>query len=373
MKKIPIAGPWVTDLEIDYVKDAAKNSWYENYQDWNIRLEETFCKYSNSRYAVSLPHATSGIHLALLAFGIGEGDEVIVPDATWIASAAPIKYVGAQPVFADIDPDTWCICPKSVKKLITDKTKAIIPVDLYGSMPDFNFLRKITNKYGIKIIEDAAEAVGSELNSKQAGTFGDVGVYSFHGSKTISTGEGGLLVTDNEEVYRRILFLRDHGRQPGDSFFFNTEIAYKYKMSSLQAAFGTAQVERINELVHKKRQIFSWYKERLSGNDALILNSEPEAVKNSYWLTTLIYDKKFNYEKKYLMDKFLDKGIVIRPFFNQLSKIPAFIEDDEAEKARKNNLVANDICSRGINLPSALCLEEKDIDYVCDFIKEIFL
>ena len=219
MKQIPIAGPWVTDLEINYVKDAAKNAWYEKSQDWNIRLEKTFCNYVNSKYSVSLPHCTAGIHLALLALNVGEGDEVIVPDATWIASCAPIKYVGAQPVFADINPETWCICPESVRKLITPKTKAIIPVDLYGSMPDYDSLRKIANEFNLKIIEDAAEAVGSEFNSLKAGIFGDIGVYSFHGSKTISTGEGGLLITNNEEIYKRVLFLRDHGRSPGDTFF----------------------------------------------------------------------------------------------------------------------------------------------------------
>ena len=370
-KEIPIAGPWVTDLEIQYTADAAKNSWYERASEWNIRFEKTFAKYIGSEYAISLPHCTSAIHLALCALGVGPGDEVIVPDTTWIASVAPVKYVGAQPVFADIEKETWCISPQSIENLITPKTKAVIPVDLYGSMPNYEIINSLSSKYNFHVIEDAAEAFGSELNKIKAGKFGCVGTYSFHGSKTITTGEGGMLVTDNSSINQRVLFLRDHGRSPGDRYFQNSEVAYKYRMSSLQAAFGTAQLERADQLVEKKRKIYNWYKERLSDFYALKLNSEPNNVKNSYWMTTIIFNEELDLKKEQLMGLLLEHGIQSRPFFNQLSKLPAFSSDPQALKAQKLNKESDNISKRGINLPSALSLEEEDIDYVCSTLKKI--
>src|SRR3989304_2109034 len=259
MEQIPIAGPWITQREIDYVTDAVTHAWYANANIYHERFQKAFADYLGVRFAISLPSCTSAIHLSLLALGVGAGDEVIVPDITWIASAAPITYVGATPVFADIDPKTWCLSAESLEECITSKTKAVIPIDLYGNMPDMDGIRDVAKRRSIAIIEDAAEAIGSEYRGKKAGSFGDTGVFSFHGSKTLTTGEGGMLVTDREDVYQRVLVLRDHGRQPGDKMFLNTEIAYKYKMSSMQAALGLGQLEGIDELVPRKRQIFSWY------------------------------------------------------------------------------------------------------------------
>src|SRR5439155_2217506 len=241
MERIPVSGPWITQKEIDYVADAAANAWYANANRYHERFEKAFAQYVGTRYAIALPSCTSAIHLSLAAKRIGPGDDVIVPESTWIASAAPVTYVGATTVFADIDPETWCMSADSFARCITPWTKAVIPVDLYGGMPDWDALRAVAEKHGIFVIEDAAEAVGSEYKGRRAGAFGDAGVFSFHGSKTLTTGEGGMLVTNDEELYRRALFLRDHGRQPGDHMFFNTEVAYKYKMSSLQAALGLAQ------------------------------------------------------------------------------------------------------------------------------------
>lgn len=370
-RNIPIAGPWVTEREINYTKEAAANGWYENSSYWNNKFEKAFSKYIGSEYSISLPHCTSGIHLSLEALGINQGDEVIIPDITWIATAAPLKYVGAQPVFADVNLDTWCICHNSIKKLITPKTKAIIPVDLYGSMPNFDEINKIAKKYNLKIIEDAAEGFGSEINKKMAGKFGHTGVFSFHGSKTITTGEGGMLVTDDEKIYERILFLRDHGRIPGDTLFENSEIAFKYKMSPLQAAFGLGQIERAKELVEKKIKIYNWYKKRLGNNELLTLNHESPHVKNSFWMTTIIFSNRLNLNKKELIYKLSEEGINTRPFFNPLSSLAAYANCKEAKKASLRNSNALSLCSRGLNLPSALCLEEEDIDYVCQRLLKI--
>ncbi len=370
-RNIPIAGPWVTEREINYTKEAAANGWYENCSYWNNKFENAFSKYVGSKYSISLPHCTSGIHLSLEAFDINQGDEVIIPDITWIATAAPLKYVGAQPVFADVNLDTWCICHDSIEKLITPKTKAIIPVDLYGSMPNYSEINKIASKYNLKIFEDAAEGFGSEQNQKMAGKFGDTGVFSFHGSKTITTGEGGMLITDDEKIYERILFLRDHGRIPGDTLFENSEVAFKYKMSHLQAAFGLGQIERAEELVEKKIKIYKWYKDRLGNNELIVLNHESNNTKNSFWMTTIIFSDKLNLNKKELIYKLSQEGINTRPFFNPLSSLPAYKNSKEAKKASLRNLNALSLSSRGLNLPSALCLEEEDIDYVCQKLLKI--
>src|SRR5262245_17656235 len=272
MERIPIAGPWITDKEVAYVADAARNAWYAGANQFHERFERAFAEYIGVDHAIALPSCTSAIHLALLGLRVGPGDEVILPDCTWIASAAPVTYVGATPVFADIEPDPWCLSARSFEERITPRTRAVIPVDLYGGTPDFDAIDAVARKHRIAVIEDAAEAIGSERGARKAGSFGDAGVFSFHGSKTLTTGEGGMLVTRREDVWRRALFLRDHGRAPGDRMFWNTEVGHKYKMSAMQAALGLAQLERIDELLAKKRQIFAWYEGALAGVDLVTLN-----------------------------------------------------------------------------------------------------
>ena len=254
MKTIPVAGPSITQKEIDYVAEATLGDWYENAGRFNARFERAFADHVGVRHAISLPSGTSAIHLSLAALGIGRGDEVVVPDATWIASAAPVTYVGAVPVFADIDPFTWCLDSDSFATCITPRTRAVIPVDLYGGMPDMEAINRIAGDKGIAVIEDAAQAIGSQYRGRRAGAFGDAGIFSFHGSKTLTTGEGGMMVSDRDDLYERARVLSDHGRPPGDRIFMNSEVAFKYKMSSMQAALGLAQLERIEELTARKRQ-----------------------------------------------------------------------------------------------------------------------
>lgn len=370
MERIPISGPWITQKEIDYVIDAVTNAWYGNANIYHERFERAFANYIGVRFAITLPSCTSAIHLALIALGVGPGDEVIVPDVTWIASAAPISYVGATPVFADINDKTWCLSASSFKESITSKTKAVIPVDLYGNMPDMDDILTIAKSNSIAIIEDAAEAIGSEYKGKKAGSFGDTGVFSFHGSKVLTTGEGGMLVTDQEDIYQRVLFLRDHGRKPGDKMFWNTEVAYKYKMSSMQAALGLAQLERIEELVARKRQIFNWYRKSLAETEGVTLNYEAPGTKNTYWMVTAVLDKKFKITKDRLIELMNENNIDCRPFFYPLSSLPAYEHLEQAHHARKRNHVAYEISPYGINLPSGLNMTEEKVKYICKNLKE---
>ncbi len=371
MQKIPIAGPWITEKEIQYVTDAVTNAWYGNANIYHERFEKAFAKYIGEKFSIALPTCTSAIHLSLLALGVKDGDEVIVPDATWIASSAPISYVGATPVFADIDPRTWCLSAESFEACITPKTRAVIPVDLYGGMPDMDAICAIARHHNIAIIEDAAEALGAEYKGKRAGSFGDTGVFSFHGSKTVTTGEGGMLVTDREDLFNRIQILRDHGRQPGDRMFFNTEVAYKYKMSSMQAALGLAQIERIDELLQRKREQFEWYKQELKNVDGIILNFEPEETLNTYWMVTIILDPKLGLNKTQLMERLKKRGIDSRPFFHPLSSIPAYEDSKQAHEARQRNKVVYGISPFAINLPSALRLSKAEIKAVCATLLDI--
>jgi perosamine synthetase len=370
MRRIPIAGPWITQKEIDYVADAVARAWYDDAQLYQHRFERAFAEYLGVRRALCLPACTAAIHLALAALGIGPGDEVIVPDVTWIASAAPISYVGATPVFADIDERSWCLSVPAFEEAATARTRAVVAVDLYGAMPDMDALRGAADRRGVAVIEDAAEAVGSEYHGRRAGSLGRVGVFSFHGTKTLTTGEGGLLATDDDDLHARTLVLRDHGRKPGDVLFWNTEVAYKYRMSAMQAALGLAQLERIDELVERKRRQFEWYRRRLADLPGATLNCESAGTKNSYWMATLVLDPSRGLRKEELLTRLAADGIDARPFFYPLSSLPAYAHCPQAALARRRNRVAYRISPYGVNLPSALSLTEEQVEFVSDRVWE---
>ena len=371
MERIPVSGPSITAKEIAYVTDAVTNAWYGNANVWHERFEKSFAEYIGVKHAIALPHCTAAIHLSLLALKVGPGDEVIVPDCTWIASAAPITHVGATTVFADVDPQTWCLDAKAFEACITPRTKAVIPVNLYGNMPDWDALRDVARRHGIVIIEDAAESIGSEFKGGRAGSFGATGVFSFHGSKTLTTGEGGMLVTDDDGLRARVLFLRDHGRPPGDRLFHNTEVAYKYKMSSMQAALGSAQLERVEELVSRKREIFAWYAEELAGLPGVTLNYQAPGTKNTYWMVTAVLAESLGLRKERLMELLAVEGIDCRPFFHPLSSLPAYAGLPQAELARSRNRASYAISPYGINLPSALNLTREQIRRVAVALRDV--
>jgi len=258
-----------------------------------------------------------------------------------------------------------------VRECITEKTKAILAVDLYGGIADYAELRLLAEEHGLKIIEDAAEAFGSEYKGCKVGTLGDVAAFSFHGSKTMSTGEGGMLVTDDDELYARVMQLRDHGREPGDVLFRNTEVAFKYKMPPVSAAIGLGQVERAEELVVRKREIFNWYHEALSEVNGVQLNHEPDNTKNSYWMVTAVLDPKLGWPKEKLMGALDKEGIDSRPMFYPLSSLSAYDGVFQSAMARDRNEVSYRITPWGINLPSALCLKKGQVQRVVDALIQI--
>lgn len=360
---IPVTGPSITKKEMDYIARAAKDGWNENHKKYIDLFEKKFAKYAQRKYGLATSSCTAALHLAFLSLNLKKGDEIIVPNITWIASVEPLYWMGAEPIFADIDEKTWCIDPADIEKKITKKTKAILIVDLYGSMPDMDKILEIAKKYNLKVVEDAAEAVGCEYKGKKAGSFGDVSCFSFHGSKTLTTGEGGILLTNDKNVFEKAKYFYDHCKDP-KKIFWNLEIGYKYKMSNFQAACGLAQLERVKELVFKKRKIFSWYKKRFSNIPGLKLNTEPENTKNTYWMVTVIFDKKYNINKEKLVEDLAKYNIQARPFFYPLSSLPAI-------NKKVKTPVAVDISSRAINLPCGLNITEKQVDYICKSLLKI--
>ncbi len=369
MKPIFMAGPWITEHEIKVVEDAVRNGWYEHAYDYCEKFQREFAAYHDRKYGIMTPNCTTAIHLVLSGLGISEGDEVILPECTWIATGAGITYLRATPVFCDIDPINWCLDPQSVEKRITPRTKAIIVVDLYGNMPLMDGLVTIADRRGIPLIEDAAEALGSIYKGIKAGKFGIGSVFSFHRTKTLTTGEGGMLLLDNEQLYERCMFLRDHGRKPDGPMYYNYEVTYKYMPFNLQAALGYAQFQRVDELVGRKKGQLRVYRERLNDIDDIELNPEPEGGVNGAWITTVVFGKSHNLTKQEAMKKLIKIGIPSRPFFYPLSSLPAY--PGCRAKYEPLNPVAYDISQRGINLPGAANLTEDQMDRICEGIKTI--
>jgi perosamine synthetase len=368
VKKIPLFGVSITQLEKDLVLEAVETAWQDKANYYNKEFEDKFANYVGREYAIATPSCTTAIHLALLALDVKAGDEVIVPETTWVGSAAPIVQIGAKPVFVDIDPETWCIDTQKLESYITDKTKAIICVNVYGSMPNYDEIERISTKYNISVIEDAAESIGSTFRSKISGSLGDVSVFSFHGSKTLSTGEGGILVTDNKAVYNKAWTQGNHGRVINGDSLYITDIAYKYKMSAVQAALGIAQLKRIEELVGKKIQIFNWYKQHLD-NSIFTLNPVNELVSSSYWMPTVIWPKDLNLSIEKVKAYLADNQVQTRAIFYPLSSIPVMRE--RYGSFEHLNVNAYDIGFRGINLPAPLSLTEEDVQYICDLLSKV--
>lgn len=344
--RIYYAKPSITELEVAYATDAARNGWGEHCYEYITRFEEAFKAHLGVNYAIATSSCTGALHMGLAALGIGAGDEVIMADANWIAVAAPVVHLGAEPVFVDILPDSWCIDAASAEAAITPRTKAIIAVHLYGNLCDMDRLLAVGRKHGIPVIEDAAEAIGSAYHGKRAGGMGRFGAFSFHGTKTLTTGEGGMFVTKDAGLHDAVLTLCNHGRTASQTKqFWPDAVGFKYKMSNIQAAIGCAQVERIDELISRKREILGYYRERLETLPGVSMNPEPAGTVNGAWMPTAVFDAQTGVTREKLLEAFAAENIDARVFFHPLSSLSMF-ED------RPQNLLAWSIPERAINLPS---------------------
>ncbi|WP_082963784.1 DegT/DnrJ/EryC1/StrS family aminotransferase [Mycobacterium sp. 852002-51961_SCH5331710] len=363
--RIPYTKPSITELEVRYASDAAANGWGERCYEYIERFEDLFKAHIGVTYAIATSSCTGALHMGMSALGIGPGDEVIMADTNWIATAAPIVHLGAKPVFVDICPESWCIDPELVEAAITPRTKAIIAVHLYGNLCEMDRLLEIGHKHGIPVIEDAAEAIGSRYHGKRAGSMGRFGTFSFHGTKTVSTGEGGMFVTNDEDLYERVLTLSNHGRARGQTKqFWPDVVGFKYKMSNIQAAIGCAQTERIDELIARKRQIFRRYENALSGLDGISMNPEAPHTQNGFWMPNVVFDKSKGMTSGTILNAFTALNIDARVFFHPLSTVPPF-------EGSAGGRWASDIPHRAINLPSFHDITQEDQNRVIQVIQEL--
>lgn len=362
MDFIPISQPSITLKEIEYVTDALKSGWVSSLGKYIDIFEEQFAEFVGTRYAVTTSNGTAALHLALVAHDIGPGDEVIIPDLTFIATANAVQYTGATAVCVDVEKNNLCIDPRVVESAITDKTKAIIPVHIYGHPADMIALNKIAQQHGLVVIEDAAEAHGADVLGKRAGSMGDCGIFSFYGNKIITSGEGGMITTDDHSLYERLKVFRDHAMSK-ERRYWHDLVGFNYRMTNLQAALGVAQLERIDELLERKRQIFFTYHRLLSGRPGLRLNQEASWAKNVYWMVCLEVDQFDGQRRNAFMDQLKQRGIDSRPYFYPVSDMPMYGDADTP--------VAHDLYQRGINLPSYFDLDDASIEYICKNIVAI--
>ena len=351
----------------DYVNDAFENGWGSECYKYIEKFESGFAKYVGRKHCLITNNCTSAIHLALAAYGIGPGDEVIVPDLTWVATAEPIVWLGAQPIFCDVNYDTWCIDIDKIIACITPNTKAIIAVDLFGCMPDYDRLKKLCDDRGIVLLEDAAEALGSVYKGIKAGCFGGASMFSFHRSKTLTMGEGGCVVTDDDSLYDRMYRLRNHGRlKHGFSTYYSVEIGYKYLPSNLQAAMGCGQLDVIESLVERQKNTFSIYKndimEFFEGSRFIeTMTPSGPGVENSYWMPGVLLKNNANSDYRLvnsISKELNNKGVSTRPCFFPLWDIQAYwpyvdrsIPNDEYLKRNSFSLATRIIslpCSYGM-------------------------
>lgn len=349
MSKIYYTKPSIGEREVEYVLDAVRNGWGEHCYDYITRFERDFAAYLGVPHALATSSCTGALHLGLRALDIGPGDEVILADINWIASAAPVFYVGATPVLVDVLEDSWCLDPAAVERAITPKTRAIIAVHLYGNLAALAELQALAERHGLALIEDAAEALGSEYRGRKAGSLSTFSVFSFHGTKVMTTGEGGMLVTHDEALLKRAQQLNNHGRAAGDMRqFWPSELGHKYKISNLQAALGCAQLERLDEMVARKREIFAVYREQLlPALPGAAMNPEASDCRNSYWMPTLVLPEAQAERRDQVLEAMRQAGIDARIFFQPLSATPVFEAVVCGPTPR-----AHDLARRAFNLPS---------------------
>ena len=357
------AGPSMSAREVSYAQDAARNGWNRQWDNYIKRFEGAFAEYLGMKYALSTSSCTGALHIALAALGIGPGDEVIVPDVTWVATANAVLYVGATPIFADIESDSWCLDPASFEAAITERTKAVIPVHLYGHPGRMDKIMKIARRHNLYVVEDAAPAIGAEFKGQKMGTFGDFAAFSFQGAKLVVTGEGGMLVTNNDELYAKAHVIWDQGRVPG-TFWINQR-GLKYKMSNIQAAIGLGQLERVDELIEAKRRIFTWYHKELENVPGINLFVECSWARSIYWMCSILLDEKARITRDTMREELRKRGVDTRPAFPAISQYPIW------PKPQKACPTAYRVGSQALNLPSGVCLKREQIQYVCRCIKEI--
>ncbi len=366
LKIIPVAEPAFFGNEEKYVAECVKTRWVSSLGKFVPEFESQFAKFCGSKYGVAVFNGTVALHLALVAYGIGQGDEVIVPTLTFVATSNTVLYTGATPVFVDSEPETWNMDPKKIEQVITKKTKAIIVVHLYGHPAEMDAILKIAKKHHLVVIEDAAEAHGAEFRGKRVGSMGDVGCFSFYGNKILTTGEGGIIVTNNKKIAQRMQFLKDHCMSYTRRYY-HSEMGFNYRMTNVQAALGLAQLEHVDLFMKRKREIAQQYEKYLRDISWLELPPAKKWAKTIYWMYSIILKPGAPITRDALMDLLAKNKIDTRPFFIPNHTFPYF----KKETRRMKFPVADHLGKNGMNLPSSVLLSEEDVRRVCEVIRSV--
>ena len=357
---IPVYTPSLDGREEKYVLDAVRSGWISSLGSYVTRFEQEFARFCGVHHAISVSNGTVALHLALHALGIGPGDEVIVPSLTFVATANAVHYTGAAPIFADVDPTTWCIDPEDVQRCITPRTRAIIPVHLYGHPAPMPALQELADTYHLILVEDAAEAHGAAIHGRRVGGWGRIAAFSFYANKIITTGEGGMLTTDDEALASRCRTLRDHAMPPHRRYW-HEEVGFNYRMTNLQAAVGVAQMERIEHFLARKRAIAAHYRERLADLPGITFAAERSDYTNVYWMVSILVEPPYALSRDELILALRERGIDSRPFFHPMDTLPPYRSDSPRP-------VALHLSRCGLNLPSSPSLTDAQIDYICDVL-----
>lgn len=362
--RLPVAEPSLGERELLNVSECVLTGWVSSAGKFVTSFEEMFADFCGTSHAVATSNGTTALHLALLALDIGPGDEVIVPTLTFIATANAVTYTGAQPVFVDSEPDTWNIDPRLIEKAVTPRTKAIIPVHLYGHPADMDPILDIARRHDLYVIEDAAEAHGARYKGQRVGGIGDIGIFSFYGNKIITTGEGGMVVTDRSDLAEKMRMLRDHGMSR-ERRYWHPMLGYNYRMTNLQAALGVAQMERIEGIIAKKIKIAKMYELGFHNLKGVSLPPNLNWADNVFWLyTILIEEGAFGMSREEVMTHMKSAGVDTRPVFSPLHKQPIY---DTGQKLP----VAELLGKQGLSLPSLPGLQEIEVERVVQELRDL--
>lgn len=364
---IPVSAPWLPDNARRYVLDCVDSGWISSLGKYVARFETDFASLCETPFAVATSNGTTALHLALVVLGIGPGDEVLVPDLTFIATANAVRHAGATPVLVDVDRATWGIDSECARRAVTPRTRAILPVHLYGRPVDMDPLLALAAEHRLEVIEDAAEAHGARYRGRRVGSLGRLGVFSFYGNKIFTTGEGGAIVTHEPELAARAAFLRDHAMDPKRRYF-HPEVGFNYRMTNIQAAIGCAQLEMADAIWERRRRMEAAYHEGLAGVPGLTIPRPMPWAEDVCWMFSLLVEEEFGMDRDTVAARLRERGVDSRPFFVPLHEMPP---DHPREGLPAHFPVASELSRKGINLPSGTGLEPAEVATVCRALREI--
>ena len=365
---IPVCVPTLGKAEREYATECLKTNWISSQGEFVDKFEDYFAAYCGTEHGISTTSGTTALHLALAAIGVGDGDEVIIPSFTMAATAFAVAYCGATPVLVDSKPETWNLDTDQLAEKVTNDTKAILPVHIYGHPCDMDPILDIATDHELYVVEDAAEAHGAEYRGTKAGGIGHVGCFSFYANKMITTGEGGMVVTNDDEIAERAAWLKDLAYS-ADRRFVHPEIGYNYRMTNVQAAIGLGQAEQLDKLVQMRRENARLYDERLRGVEGLRLPPEKPWAKSNYWMYGVLVKDSFGLDRDTLMEELVKRGVETRRFFVPMHDQPVFRKMGLYEEERYP--VADKLAERGLYLPSSSGLTLEEIESVCNAVRTV--